>query len=131
MFFHHELQKIRKDAGPGMLTPEKHRRAWRIPVSHPVRTGPRLHERSSEPPRKIQSSRDVPQLLHSFFWEQEFFLLQRRDVQGSAGVHDGNRTLFKKALTPGQRKKLYAIANTVVPEKILEVLFEFHLILFK
>jgi len=131
MFFHHELQKIRKDAGPGMLTPEKHRRAWRIPVSHPVRTGPRLHERSSEPPRKIQSSRDVPQLLHSFFWEQEFFLLQRRDVQDSAGVHDGNRTLFKKALTPGQRKKLYAIANTVVPEKIIEVLFEFHLILFK
>jgi len=131
MFFHHELQKIRKDAGPGMLTPEKHCRAWRIPVSHPVRTGPRLHERSSEPPRKIQSSRDVPQLLHSFFWEQEFFLLQRRDVQDSAGVHDGNRTLFKKALTPGQRKKLYAIANTVVPEKIIEVLFEFHLILFK
>ena len=128
MFFHHELQKIRKDAGPGMLTPEKHRRAWRIPVSHPVRTGPRLHERSSEPPCKRQSSRNYCTL---FFLKQEFFLLQRRDVPGRAGVHDGNRTRFKKALTPGQRKKLYAIANAVVPEKILEVLFEFHLILFK
>jgi hypothetical protein len=66
-----------------------------------------------------------------FFGNRNFFVLQRRAVQGSAGVQDGNRTLFKKALTPGQRKKLYAIANTVVPEKILEVLFEFHLILFK
>ena len=93
--------------------------------------GPWLHERSSEPPREKQSSRDVPQLWH-FFLGTGIFLWCNEEPCGAEPVcMTATGPCLKKALTPGQRKKLYAIADTVVPEKILEVLFEFHLILFK
>ena len=73
----------------------------------------------------------ITQSLQSFFKIREFFSCNEETCTVELLCVTATGPCLKKRSRPVKEKKLYAIANTVVPEKILEVLFEFHLILFK